>query len=143
MTNRAHALAAVALPPRWTVIAWAMLIFGLIGGGFWVRKHAADDDARRILVSAEVPARASLARLMRCLEAPGPSGLALGSRSGTWERPDSATRAAWGRNAARHLTVSIIDRGEDRLIQIATRDRRQLRASERALLEKCRQLPPG
>ncbi|MDT8760499.1 hypothetical protein MZO42_17500 [Sphingomonas psychrotolerans] len=112
-----------------------MLIFSL---SFWVRQHAIDDDARRIAVSAEAASSASLADVRHCLDARGLDELAVGH----WKE-GGQPRMVFAQNTARHLVVSITDRGQDRLIQFSTRDRRPLRASEREILARCRALPPG
>lgn len=129
-------------PPRWAVVSWAVLIFGLIGGLLFVTRHSEQREIGRSTLIAEVRSQAMSKVLRDCLAQQGARSLALGGKPGIWRVVDGEYEIWESGNGARNLRVQIEERGLERIVRFYTRDGRPLRAPERKVLDACVALPP-
>lgn len=131
MSPGAHP-ASAAPPPAIAVIVWAMLIFSLLAGGFWMQRYSARKEARwarKILVAKSA---APLADLADCLGAAIP----LTGRP-VWRDVAGSADRIRGANAARHLTIEIAELGDHRLVTVFTRNAAPLRRKDEQAFARC------
>ncbi|MBA4777988.1 MAG: hypothetical protein MK060_11780 [Blastomonas sp.] len=120
-----------SLPPRWAMICWALLIFGLIGFLSWAGREGKVKQISQAQPVLYVQSSLQSHELAECISQRFP----LTDRR--FSMVDNNARHVRRWNEARGVRIDIIDRGSSRLLEIATPKGRKLRKQERNAIREC------
>ena len=125
--------------PRWAIIAWAALLLGLIGAYWWASDRLLAAQSRQVVLVDERETSVPADDLRACLKPRRRDARSDGGEPGLgeWGPLKAAPDTMRSYNAARHIQVDIVERGDRRIVRFYTREGRPLRSKERAVLDRC------
>lgn len=121
---------ATAKPPLIVTIIWAILIFSLVGGLWWMSLWSSEREDRLSKPVFSTESALSSDVLADCLM----DGIALGK---DWRKSEGKPATIQSINAARHLKVEIEDLEARRRLSIFTRNGQALRQQDLQALRRC------
>jgi hypothetical protein len=126
--------------PRWAILGFGVVILGAIALSWWVSDRVSAEQARQATLVDERETGVSADDLRACLKPRRHDTRSGGGEPGLmseWAPLKAAPDTVRSQNPARHIQVDIVERGDHRLVRFYTRERRPLRDSERAVLDRC------
>ncbi|WAC23255.1 hypothetical protein [Blastomonas sp. SL216] len=120
-----------SLPPRWVMICWALLIFGLIGFLAWAGREGKEKQISQAQRVFSVQSSLQSQELADCISRRFP----LTDRRFSAVNDNAMHIRRW--NEARGVRIDIIDHGTFRLLEIATPKGRKLREQELDAVSGC------